>query len=72
VFITRYSSTVYVALALGKEVHCDLDLRELKRLVPDQHGRAAANIADVCRELLAGSPARRIPHAPPSRQPSLG
>lgn len=52
VFITRYSSTVYVALALGKEVHCDLDQKELQRLVPDQHGQAAENIAAVCRELL--------------------
>lgn len=53
VFITRYSSTVYVALALRKEVHCDLDQEELRNLVPDQHGQAAENIAAVCRELLA-------------------
>lgn len=52
-FITRYSSTVYVALALGKQVWCDLDPDELNRLVPDQHGCAARNIAAVCRELLA-------------------
>lgn len=52
-FITRYSSTVYVALALGKEVYCDLDLSELRRLVPDQNGQAAEKIADVCRQLLA-------------------
>ena len=44
VFITRYSSTVYVALALGKEVHCDLDQEELRKLVPDQHGQAAERV----------------------------
>jgi hypothetical protein len=52
VFITRYSSTVYVALALGKQVFCDLDVDELKRLLPDQHGQAAQNIAAVCQEVL--------------------
>jgi hypothetical protein len=53
VFITRYSSTGYVALALGKEVYCDLDLGELKSLLPEQHAQAASRIADVCRELLS-------------------
>jgi hypothetical protein len=52
IFITRYSSTVYVALALGKRVFCDLDVDELKRLLPDQHGQAAQNIAAVCQDLL--------------------
>jgi hypothetical protein len=51
-FITRYSSTVCVALALGKEVICDLNVGELMRLLPTQHGQAARNVAAVCREVL--------------------
>ncbi len=51
-FLTHYSSTVYVALALGKEVHCDLDVQELKELLPLQHRSGAKNIASVCLALL--------------------
>jgi hypothetical protein len=51
VLITRLSSTVFVGLALGKEVYSDFDINYLKRLVPLQHGRAARNIADVCRSV---------------------
>jgi hypothetical protein len=51
-FFTRYSSTVFVALALGKEVYCDLDVQRLKKLVPLQNAAAARNIATVCRQLL--------------------
>jgi hypothetical protein len=54
VFITRYSSTVFVALALKKEVHCDLEVEQLERLIPIQHAKAATKTADVCRELLLG------------------
>jgi hypothetical protein len=53
VLITQWSSTVFVGLALGKEVHSFHDLAEVRRLVPDQHGEAARRIAGVCRELLA-------------------
>jgi hypothetical protein len=55
VLITRFSSTAYVGLALGKEVYSDFDVDELKTLTPIQNGRAAANIATVCRELLEGN-----------------
>lgn len=52
--VTRYSSVVYVALALGKEVHCDIDLARLRRLMPAQNGGTSAHhIADVCRACLA-------------------
>ncbi|MBN2012073.1 hypothetical protein JW960_22280 [candidate division KSB1 bacterium] len=51
-FITRFSSTVLVAAALGKETVSDIDPDELKVLAPVQHAKAAKNIADVCRELL--------------------
>lgn len=52
VLITRYSSTAFVGLALGKETHSDFDLDELRRLTPVQNGSAALNIANVCRQLL--------------------
>lgn len=54
VLITRYSTTVYVGLALGKECHSDFDIDELKKLTPLQNGgTSAAAIADVCRQVLA-------------------
>ncbi|HXB54472.1 MAG TPA: lysylphosphatidylglycerol synthase domain-containing protein [Vicinamibacteria bacterium] len=55
VLITQYSSTVFVGLALGKEVHSYFDLAVLRRLMPVQNGRAARNIANACRDLLAAS-----------------
>ncbi len=51
--ITQYSSTVYVGLALGKEVHSNFSLEELRKLAPVQNGMAACNIANVGRELLS-------------------
>ena len=51
--ITQFSSVVFVGLALGKEVHSHYPLEVLQPLVPEQHGRAARNIAAVARELLA-------------------
>jgi hypothetical protein len=53
VLITQYSSTAFVGLALGKEVHSYFDVEELRRLLPIQNGRAGRNIAEACRELLA-------------------
>ena len=50
--VTRFSSTAFVGLALGKPTHSDYAISELRRLMPEQNGRAAANIADVCRGLL--------------------
>ncbi|MBK8249820.1 MAG: hypothetical protein IPK85_20875 [Gemmatimonadetes bacterium] len=59
--VTRYSSVVFVALALGKEVHADLDLDRLRRVQPWQNGgTSAARIADVCRHILAGTPASSL------------
>lgn len=52
VLITRYSSTAFVGLALGKETHSDFDMDQLRRLTPVQNGAAALNIANVCRQLL--------------------
>ena len=52
VLITRFSSTAFVGLALGKEVHSDFDLGQLRRLLPLQNNSAAAKIAGVCRKLI--------------------
>ena len=52
--ITRYSSVVYIGLALGKEVYSDFDINELKRLLPIQNdGKSASNIAHYARQLIA-------------------
>lgn len=56
VLITRYSSTVLVGLALGKEVHSDIAREELRRLLPLQNSSAARNIAEVCRGILEPAP----------------
>jgi len=52
VLVTRFSSTAFVGLALGKETHSDFNLDELRRLTPVQNGSAALNIAKVCRRIL--------------------
>jgi hypothetical protein len=54
VLITRYSSTAFVGLALGKETYSDFPADELRRLLPLQNNSAAANIANVCRQVIAG------------------
>ena len=69
VLVAEWSSVVFVALALGKEVHSNFDLDEIRKLAPLQNGgMAATNIARVCRDLLAlGAPPialrRRTPDA---------
>jgi len=52
VLITQYSSTAFVGLALGKEVHSYFDLHELQGLLPIQNHAAAKNIAEVCHQLI--------------------
>jgi hypothetical protein len=59
VLITRFSSTAFVGLALGKETYSDFDMDELRRLMPVQNGSAAFNIANVCRRLLEVAPLER-------------
>jgi hypothetical protein len=54
VLITKYSTVVYVGLALGKEVYSYFDLKLLKKLLPLQnHGVSAFNIAGVGKKLLS-------------------
>lgn len=51
--ITQFSSTVYVGLAFGKEVHSAFDIEELKRLMPIQNnGTSAERIARIGGYLL--------------------
>jgi hypothetical protein len=52
VLIVQLSTLAYVGLALGKEVHARTDVEELRRLLPLQGGRAALDIATVCRDVL--------------------
>ncbi len=52
VLITRYSSTVFVGIALGKETYSDYPMDELCRLLPVQNNSAALNIANVCRQVM--------------------
>jgi len=54
--ITRYSSVLLVALALGKEIVSDLDETALQAFTPLQNqGKSGERIADVCRSLINGN-----------------
>jgi hypothetical protein len=66
VLITQYSSTVFVGLALGKEIHSYFDVDDLKRLMPIQNHSAARNIAAVCRDVLRSAPPPSLRVAAPS------
>ncbi len=51
--ITQFSSTVYVGIAFGKEVHSAFDIEELKRLMPIQNnGTSAEQIARIGNHLV--------------------
>jgi len=53
VLITQWSSTSFVGVALGKEVHSNFAADDLRALLPLQNGGASGKrIAAVCRELL--------------------
>ncbi len=55
VLVTKYSSVVYVGLALGKEVYSYFNIKDLKRQLPVQNdGTSAKNIADVGKRLIGG------------------
>jgi hypothetical protein len=56
VLVVQYSSLAFVGLALKKEVHAYSPVDELRALLPEQGGRAAVRIAEVCREVLASRP----------------
>lgn len=72
VLVTQYSSTAYVGLALGKEVHSYFDVAELRRLCPLQNGGAsAARVAEVCRQLLRAAQRDRAAAAAVAVEPAL-
>ncbi|MBL8078152.1 MAG: hypothetical protein JNM55_09350 [Anaerolineales bacterium] len=51
--ITQQSTSTYVAVGLGKETHTNLNMEELKRLMPIQNnGDSARRIAGICRRIL--------------------
>jgi len=51
--ITQQSTCTFTAVALGKEVHTNLNVDELKRLMPIQNGGESAwRIANVARRVL--------------------
>lgn len=52
VLVTQTSSVTFIGLALDKEVHSDLNLKQLRALMPIQNeGTSAYLIADFCRQL---------------------
>jgi hypothetical protein len=57
ILITKYSSVVYLGLALGKEVYSDFSIDELRPMTPIQNnGSSAGNIAEVCRTIIEDRP----------------
>lgn len=51
--ITQQSTCTFVAIALGKEVYTNLNIEQLKRLMPIQNGGASAeHIAQICERTL--------------------
>jgi regulator of sigma D len=51
--ITQQSTCTFVAIALGKEIHTNLNIEELKRLMPIQNdGVSAGHIAHICERII--------------------
>jgi hypothetical protein len=68
VLITQWSSTAFVGMALGKEVHSNWSQADLRSLLPWQNGgTSAARIANVCRDVLNDGPTEGFPVTSHSR-----
>lgn len=53
--ITKYSSVVYIGLALGKKVFSDFNIDKLKSLIPQQNnGASSYRISRYCEYLIEG------------------
>ncbi len=53
ILITKYSTVVYIGMALGKEVYSDFDINQLKELCPIQNnGKSAEYIAKTAKAYL--------------------
>jgi hypothetical protein len=64
--VAEHSSVIFIGLAMGKEVHANLDVEELRRLVPIQNGgRSAHVIAQICRQVLTAPRSRPFAVARP-------
>jgi hypothetical protein len=51
--ITQHSTCTFIGLALGKEVHTELDINQLRQLMPIQNnGSSARRIGNICRRIL--------------------
>jgi hypothetical protein len=62
VLVTQTSSVTFVGLALNKEVHSDLDLHQLRQLLPIQNGGTSAlRIAELCEQMLNRTPLVPVP-----------
>lgn len=54
--VTRFSSTIFPALAIGKDVYSDIKIEDIKKLTPIQNGATSAKaIASLARELLSST-----------------
>jgi len=70
--ITQQSTCTFVAVALGKEVHTNLNIEELKKLMPLQNdGTSAEHIAHIC-ELVLHTPLPILQMKRKKTQPRLG
>lgn len=73
VLVTQWSSVAFVGLALGKEVHSNFSIEELRRLCPIQNGgKSAFNIAKVCEGLIGWSPDEKTAPAVRGTEPHAG
>jgi len=53
VLITRFSSVVYIGIALGKEVYSEFNIEQLRKMTPLQNeGMSAFNISLVAKKLI--------------------
>ena len=53
VLVARFSSVIYIAQALGKEIHADVPNREIQKLAPIQNGgQSARRIASTIKRRL--------------------
>ncbi len=56
VVVTQQSTCTFAAIALGKEVHTNLNVENLKQLMPIQNeGASAEHIAQICKRALLES-----------------
>jgi len=61
ILITRFSTVVYIGIALGKEVHSEFDVDFLRRLTPLQNnGTSNSTIAKVIETVLLEKSLRQI------------